>query len=34
MTATDPDRVAGVEWDERYGQLKQAWDERFESLES
>ncbi len=28
-SVTDPTRVAGVDWDERYAQLAPAWEERF-----
>ena len=31
-SVTDPDRVAGVEWDVRYLQLKPLWDDRYGAL--
>lgn len=33
-SVTDPDRVAGVSWDDRYNELRVAWDERFAALDS
>ena len=31
-SVTDPTRVAGIEWDERYNELRPLWEERFGAL--
>lgn len=32
-SVTDPNRVAGTPWDERYNELRVAWDEQFDTLD-